>query len=93
MATYTKVKLQKGSEYTGVGAWKPKDGWPANLLASSMAFDLNVDELKSWKYRISFWKSDKKTDKSPDGNFMFERVDEEAQANASASSWTADFSF
>jgi hypothetical protein len=85
MPTYTKIKLQKGSEYTGVGAWKPQgDKAPANLLASSMAFELNTDEMKSGKYRISFWKSDKKTEKSPDGNFMFERVEEEATATPTA---------
>lgn len=91
-ATYTKVKLQKGSEYTGVWAWKPQgDKAPANLLASSMAFELNVDELKSGKYRISFWKSDKKTDKSPDWNFMFERVEE--GSTGTTSNAAADFSF
>lgn len=93
MATYTKVVIQKGSEYSWVGAWKPQgDKAPTNLLASSMTFELNTDEMKAGKYRISFWKSEKKTDKSPDGNFIIERVEEETTSAASSTS-TPDFNF
>ena len=74
--TYIKVNLQKDSEYPGVSIWKNEYDQPANLMFSSMEFELDTTDLKPGKYKLQVWKNaNKKSEKSPSGSISLNRIE------------------
>lgn len=90
---YTKVTLIKGSEYAWAWVWKHKYDTPANLMATSAVFELNTEDLKPWKYRLSMWKSTSENEKAPSWSIVLERAEEVVEEEGGAVAGDTDFNF